>query len=157
MTRHLTRHLRPTATKNLVVYSKATGERRRVIDADDDGEYAWHEERLHPGEGMVYLDHATYDGFPHAHALNDHVAQHAGFAKAPDPMASRHAVVHPDGHVVNFIHADPTCGDSGEHIGPGHVLVQHPEAGFDWRLVKGVLTPPHKEGWLGRSWHWLVG
>lgn len=145
VTRHLSRHLRPNATKVLVVYSKATGERRRVIDADNDDEYTWHEANLHPGEGLIYLDHAVYDSFPHAHALNDHVARHAGFEKAPDPSTTRHAVVHPDGRVVNIIQADPTCGDSGEHIAPGHALMQHPHAGPGWTFLNGIWTAPAKD------------
>jgi hypothetical protein len=107
----------------MVVFSKATGERRRVIDADHDDEYALHIAVLHPGEGYMFINHVDYDSFLDAHALNHHVATvGAGKDAAPHPRASVHEVVHPKGHVVNVIHADPTCGDSGEHIGPGHIL-----------------------------------
>jgi hypothetical protein len=138
--RHLTRHLRPNASKVLVVYSKATGERRRVVDADDDGEYAWHEANTRSGEGFAYVDHATYDAFPHAHALNDHVAQIAGFTAAPDPSTTRHAVVDPQGNVVNIVHADPSCGDDGEEYFAGHTLIQHPTVGIGDKVVNGILV-----------------
>lgn len=145
MSRHLTRAQRPNATKIMVVYSKATGERRRVIDADSDDEYQWHIDNLHPGEGCYFHTINHYDTIGDGHALNDYCAKQAGFPAAPDPSTTRHAVVSPLGIVVNVIHADPTCGDLGEHIAPGHALVQHPLAGPGWTVVQGIFIQPVSE------------
>lgn len=151
--RHLTRHERPAATVVLIVFSRATGERRRVIDCDDDAHYAAHLELMHPGESYLFMSHEEYDsiggryeGKPGAHSLNHHVALHAGFSKAPDPHESIHAVVHPDGTVVNMVHADLTCGDSGEHYATGHKLVFCGRGvGIGHRHVNGKFIAPDGE------------
>lgn len=140
--RHLTRHWYPNAHRNLIVYSKRTGERRRVIDADDDAELAWHVERLHPGEGHLYLSHAEYDAITNAHDLNDLAARAAGFDKEPDPSIGRHAVVNTAGLVVNVVQADLACGDCGEHQGPRFLLIPHPEVDIGWVYRDGELSAP---------------
>lgn len=142
--RHLTRHLRPNATKVMIVYSKAQGVVRAIHDADHDREYddhfALHE--VHPGKGILYLLHAEYDALD-GPALAELVGRHAGFGGAPEPHADRHAVVSPDGTVVAAIHCDPSCGDSGEHVAPGHTLIHHEHAEEGWRHVGGgVIEPP---------------
>ena len=124
MTRHLSRHTRPRATRVLVIYSRATGARRRVIDADDDAEYRAHINQMHPGEGFFFLVHDDYDAHRHPEHLDETTARKAGFGKAPAYEDGLHDVVHPRGHVVATTHADPTCGDHGEHFGKSHRLVK---------------------------------
>lgn len=122
--RHLTRSLRPLATKNLVIYSKATGERRMVVDADNDAEYDQIIQNLHPGEGYYFIDHNTYDKIGNGNDLNIHCAKQAGFQDQPDPDNSRHIVVDDKNQVIHALKADPTCGDTGEHFGKGYLLIQ---------------------------------
>lgn len=144
--RHLTRATRP-ATKIMVVYSKATGVRRRVIDADNDDEYKQHEATLHSGEGFFYLTTKEYDSHQSPHELNHTTAIKAGFLATLElheeihvdvtvhhpqlgdysvRTIDRHDIVDPNGKVVGACHADPTCGDSGEHFALGHQLVHNP-------------------------------
>lgn len=138
--------MRPKATKNMIVYSKATGVRRRVHDADHDNEYAYFEKHVHPGEGFFYLTHEKYDAHLSPLDLNETTAKKAGFDKAPEHHADRHAIVDPNGIVVGTCHADLTCGDSGEHIAPGHTLILHEHADGGWKHIgNGVIVPPDKE------------
>jgi len=161
--RSLTRASRPNATKVMVVYSKNTGVRRRVIDADDDSEYQAHIDTMHAGEGYFFLATADYDAHDNPHTLNHTTATQAGFkadlvyhagtnvvhdvvvhykknARPPAPsndhsmrLVDRHDILDPAGNVVGACHADPTCGDSGEHFAPGHTLVPNEGTGPGWK------------------------
>lgn len=132
----------------LVVFSKKTGERRRVVDADSDAEYDHHVKLVHPGEDYMFLSHAEYDTigtrydeYPGTHGLNHHVALHAGFERAPKPHETIHAIIDPTGLVVNTVHADPECGDCGGHYAPEHKLVPcGAGVGIGHRHVDGVFV-----------------
>jgi hypothetical protein len=128
------RGLKPVGQNNptriMVVASRKTGAFRRVIDDNDDTAYAKHHEpHVHPGEVVIYMhpnDYNQYKG--NAMGWHDHVARAAGFKERPHWTTTRHAVVSPRGEIMNVIEADPSCGDLGEHIAPGHTLLQHPSA-----------------------------
>jgi len=114
----------------MVVASRKTGALRRIIDDDDDTAYAKHHEpNVHPGEIVHYMhpnEYNQYRGDPTG--FHDHVARKTGHPHRPHWSTTRHAVVSPRGEVVNIIEADASCGDLGEHIAPGHTLLQHPTA-----------------------------
>jgi hypothetical protein len=160
----------------MIVYSRVTGVRRRVIDADDDAEYLAHEATLHPGEGFFYLTHAEYDAHDNPHVLNHTTATRAGFSATlelhdgvphdvtvhyPEGDQSirsvdRHAIIAPGGRVIGACHADLTCGDSGEHFAVGHLLVRHAIAGEGWTYDGSTFTqsdpqpyvPPKERPWV---------
>jgi hypothetical protein len=138
-------------SKILVVVSRKTGQLRRIIDDSEDSGYDWHEKNMHPGEQAIYVSPNEYK--EHRGAMlgfHDLVARKAGFKERPHWSTTRHAVVSPRGEVMNIIEADPSCGDSGEHIAPGHTLLQHPtaERGMivfaDGKIggLRGRLIPP---------------
>jgi hypothetical protein len=127
MSRHLTRHERPRATKVMIVYSRKTGKRRLVIDADDDAEYEIQERRRHRGEGFFYLTHASYDAHTSPWDLDRTTAHVAGFSEAPHEHADRHEVVASDGSILGMIHCDPSCGDLPDHVER------------EWRLRPGTI------------------
>lgn len=135
MSRHLTRHLRPLATKNMIVYSRATGVRRRVIDADFDWEYPFFIKHVHPGEGYFFLSHADYDAHHSPLDLNETTARFAGFNRAPPLDIDEHDIVTPGGIIVGTCHCDLTCGDSGEHIGRGYRLIPRHRNIFEYRMA----------------------
>lgn len=116
-------------TRILAIVSRKTGALRRTIDDSEDKNYAEHEAMMHPGEMAIYVTPNEYK----AHRNNmigfhDHVARKAGHPNRPHWSTTRHCVVSPRGEVMNIIEADPSCGDLGEHIAPGHTLLQHPTA-----------------------------
>ncbi|MBA0083740.1 MAG: hypothetical protein HRJ53_01975 [Acidobacteria bacterium Pan2503] len=144
----------------MIVYSKQFGTRRRIIDADDDSEYDACVAALNRGEGFFYMTHAEYDAITDPNTLNYQVVTRAGFSatlehtwdgvphrvivhykhsgKHPSDdwdvrLVDRHAIIHSDGTtVIGACHADPSCGDDGAHIAPGHTIVQHKDAGTGW-------------------------
>lgn len=127
MSWHLTRHLRPRATKVMVIYSRRTGKRRLVIDADDDAEYEIQERRRHVGEGFFYLSHQAYDAHRSPQELDRTTALYAGFSEVPHPHADHHEVIADDGSVLGVIHCDPSCGDLPDHVER------------EWRLKPGTI------------------
>jgi hypothetical protein len=136
----------------LAVVSRKTGQLRRIIDDDDDTAYEKHHETaMHSGEMAIYVhpnDYKQYIGEPLK--FHDHVARLAGFKERPHWSTTRHAVVSPRGEIMNIIEADPSCGDLGEHLAPGHTLLQHPTAEigmivFDDGKVGGLVGRNHNK------------
>ena len=131
---------RKNVSKVLIIISKATGKIRRIIDADNDVEYAHHEYHMHPGEQDLYLSHEVYDNIETVDALHHLAATEAGFPRAPHHKETRHAHVDHNGVVINIVEADLTCGDSGAHLGNDHKLIQHPHAHVGWKHINGKLV-----------------
>jgi len=114
-------------TKILAVVSRKTGALRRTID--DDTGYDEHEKNIHSGEVAVYITPNEYKEYAgDVMGFHDFVAQKVGFKQRPHWSTTRHCLVSPRGEVMNIIEADPSCGDLGEHLAPGHTLLQHPTA-----------------------------
>lgn len=111
----------------LAIVSRKTGALRRTIDDSEDEQYATHEAAMHPGEMAIYVHPNDFNGrLPED--FHDFVAKKAGHHGKPHWSTTRHAVVSPRGEIMNVIEADPSCGDLGEHVAPGHTLLQHPTA-----------------------------
>jgi hypothetical protein len=151
---------KPFGTNNpvrlMAVVSRKTGQLRRIIDASDDADYEnVHRKHVHPGEMVVYVKPNDYKGrTPEQFA--DFIAQKAGQKERPHWSTTRHCLVSPRGEIMTVIEADPSCGDSCEHLAPGHRLIQHPtaEAGMivfdDGRIggLKGRQVPIPSAGGL---------
>ena len=54
--------------------------------------------------------------------FHDYIARKAGFKERPHWSTTRHCLVSPRGEIVNIVEADPSCGDLGEHLAPGHTF-----------------------------------
>jgi hypothetical protein len=115
-------------TRLMAVASRKTGQLRRLIDDDDNTAYETiHETHVHPGEMVIYIDPNDYHSRT-PEDFHDFIAQKVGHKKKPHWSTTRHALVSPRGEIMNIIEADPSCGDLGEHLAPGHTLLQHPTA-----------------------------
>lgn len=105
------------------IYSKKTGWLRRLI-------YPWvaaHGHYVHPGEAILFLAPDHYSSFNHFPDLELHVHATAGTDPSKVAAATEHYVVGPDGTIHSLLRADPSCGDLGEHVAPGHILVNKKE------------------------------
>jgi hypothetical protein len=128
---------RRNVNKILIIYSKKTGKIRRIIDADNNSEYKEHENNKHDGEGFLYLTHQEYE--KNFIKLQEFISKKINL-KIPELHETRHAHVDHNGNVINIIEADLSCGDSGDHLGKNHKIIQHPTAKIGWKYKNGDLV-----------------
>lgn len=134
---------RGASTKVLIVTSKRTGQLRRVIQTDNDEEFAHWENDAHPGENIYYMSIEEYSAFEGKFdEFKHHVAKHHGFEKTPHDDESRLAHVDPEGNVINVIHGDLSCGDHVEWHGEGHSLHHHKHVHKGWKHDGKNFIPP---------------
>lgn len=113
----------------IIVYSKATGRVRRVLDpegASDDVELLISCVGVVEGEAALVYNKLG-EGNDHVHSWQHCVTQHCGLT----PIDDRYVAVDSSGKVQHILHsADPRCGDKIE----GHTLIQHNNADTRWCL-----------------------
>ena len=160
-----------SSTVQAIVYSKATGRVRRVIDtgapvADVASFLA--DVQVAPGEAVMAMTKraSTPQRFagrgnntlhdwqavvsmatklcpaPMHPDVHAHVtASAAARSLALTPTQDRYCIIDAVGNIVGAVIADPSCGDSGEHFGAGFQLVAHQTADERWTYANGVFTP----------------
>ena len=138
-----------------VVYSKATGRVRRVVDpAPADPASACQSAgeavllmRKRLGRPNTLLDWQVLASraagkrpVPIHPTVDAHVTATARvvLTDAPD----RYCVIDVHDNIVGVVIADPACGDAGEHFGVGCTLVPHATADERWSYAAGVFTAP---------------
>jgi hypothetical protein len=130
-----------------LIYSKKTGWLRRLI-------YPWvasHGHYVHPGEDILFLARSHYHSFSHFPDIEAHVHKHAGTDPSKVAAATEHYAVGPDGACHGLLRADPSCGDSGAHVAPGHRLIRRVNIDHlddeEWTYGTGMIGTafPHRE------------